>query len=147
MSWVKIIYIVQTNWSWKQSSTVRLCIVLNSQSNEQKPAAFLFRTIHDYWNFTPHLNRINKPGKFKTNQAWWIMQRGVLWAWHDQLFQKGKKTGQFFPILCDLFDYIKSRTKENRAWAASCSTSHTSKALMVPYGDKDKTRARMWIQH
>lgn len=114
-------------------------------SNEQRPA-FLFRTIHNYWDFPAHLNRINKAGKFKTNQACWIMQQGVLCAWHDQLFSTGKKTGQFFHSPWFIWLY-KNGGQRRSGHGQLLYGSHISKALMVPYGDRDKTRARMRMQH
>lgn len=135
MNWVKIIYIVQTNWSWKQSSckssTVQLSIVLHSSSQISKDLHSAAEQSTITWVFTEHLYRINKPGKFKTNEACSIMQQGVRCAWHHQLPPK-KKRGQFFPTPWFIWLY---KIEDKGTGTGSCCAS---KALMVPYGDRIK---------
>lgn len=158
MSWVKTIYIVQTK------------LELKAGVRGDAPPRFQFETkwdphshsgpIHNYRDFTAHLNRINKAGKFKTNQACWIMQQGVPRAWHAISTGRGK-TGRFFsPVPCDLFDCIKQRTKEERCcmvatylkpwWfpvetaikpehASECNISNVITSLSQPLGLKEDT--------
>lgn len=118
MSWVKIIYIVQTNWSWKQSSTLWLCIVLKwvktcipIQSHPQLPQS------------QGILNRINKPGRLKPIRPVELCSK-VSRALDTTGYSKRKSDRAILSVLCDLFDYFKWRTKEECTWAAAVLGAH-----------------------